>query len=155
MDENDWQGVQGLHFHIPVRAKRRRFTSYPASGRRAVRRLFWPFKVAEFRRGAPHYRADYDRQLLISEICRIQNTYGLQVYLEPGEAVVLNTGFLVCRVVDLVQNGMEIAILDTSAACHMPDVLEMPYRPPLQGSGLPNQKAYTYRLAGPPALPGM
>ena len=83
-----------------------------------------------------------------------QDTYGVQVYLEPGEAVALNTGYLVSTVLDTIENGMHLAILDTSAACHMPDVLEMPYRPHIIGAGLPNEKMYTYRLGGPTCLAG-
>jgi len=78
----------------------------------------------------------------------------VEVYLEPGEAVVLNAGFLFSQVLEVVHNGMDIAILDASAACHMPDVLEMPYRPPVRGSGQPGEKAHTYRLAGPTCLAG-
>ncbi len=78
----------------------------------------------------------------------------MQVYLEPGEAVALNAGFLVTEVLDTMKNGMDIAILDTSAACHMPDVLEMPYRPNIIGAGQPNEKPYTYRLGGPTCLAG-
>ena len=80
--------------------------------------------------------------------------YGLEVYLEPGEAVVLNAGFWSPPVLEIVHNGMDIAILDTSAACHMPDVLEMPYRPPVKDSGKAGEKPYTYRLAGPTCLAG-
>ena len=68
--------------------------------------------------------------------------------------MVLNAGFLIAGVLEVVHNGMDIAILDTSAACHMPDVLEMPYRPPVMGSGQPQEKAHTYRLAGPTCLAG-
>ena len=78
----------------------------------------------------------------------------MQVYLEPGEAVALNAGYLVATVLDFVQNGMEIALLDASAACHMPDVLEMPYRPEIIGAGKPQEKKYTYRLAGNTCLAG-
>jgi carboxynorspermidine decarboxylase len=74
--------------------------------------------------------------------------------LEPGEAVALNTGFLVCSVLDIVKNGMETAILDTSAACHMPDVLEMPYRPNIIGAEQPGKLPHTYRLGGPTCLAG-
>ena len=88
-------------------------------------------------------------------INRIQNQYDLQVYLEPGEAVALNAGFLVTQVLEIVKNGdTRIAILDTSAACHMPDVIEMPYRPPLYDSGEKGEKAHTYRLGGPTCLAG-
>ena len=98
--------------------------------------------------------ADYDMEKLISVIRHFKETYGVEVYLEPGEAVVLNAGFLIAGVLEVVHNGMDIAILDTSAACHMPDVLEMPYRPPVMGSGQPQEKAHTYRLAGPTCLAG-
>ena len=91
---------------------------------------------------------------LVSLIDRTQQRYGVQVYLEPGEAVALNAGFLVCTVLEIVENGIANAILDTSAACHMPDVLEMPYRPPLLGAGLPEENSYCYRLGGPTCLAG-
>lgn len=106
--------------------------------------------------GGGHHitRPGYDLERLIRIIRHLKETYDLEVYLEPGEAVVLNAGFLVSKVLEIVKNGISIAILDTSAACHMPDVLEMPYRPPLQKSGLPEEKAYTYRLAGPTCLAG-
>ena len=83
-----------------------------------------------------------------------KSKYGVAVYLEPGEAVALNTGYLVSTVLDVVENGMQIAILDASAACHMPDVLEMPYRPEIVGAGLPGKKAHTYRLGGSTCLAG-
>lgn len=106
--------------------------------------------------GGGHHitRADYDVERLIRIILRLKDQYGVEVYLEPGEAVVLNAGFLVSQVLEIVHNKLDIAILDTSAACHMPDVLEMPYRPPVQNSAKPGEKAYTYRLAGPTCLAG-
>ncbi len=106
--------------------------------------------------GGGHHitRADYDRERLVAIVKRLQDKYGATIYLEPGEAVVLNAGYLICRVEDIVTNGMKIAIVDASAACHMPDVLEMPYRPPLTGSGLAGEKRYTYRLGGPTCLAG-
>ena len=106
--------------------------------------------------GGGHHitRDDYDRERLIRLVRGLREKYGVEVYLEPGEAVVLNAGFLESSVLEVVHNGMDIAILDTSAACHMPDVLEMPYRPPVIGAGLPEEKAYTYRLGGPTCLAG-
>lgn len=105
--------------------------------------------------GGHHITRDgYDIPRLERCIRRMQEKYGLTVYLEPGEAVALNAGYLVSAVLDTMENGMNIAILDTSAACHMPDVLEMPYRPPLLESGQPGEKAFTYRLAGPTCLAG-
>ena len=106
--------------------------------------------------GGGHHitRPDYDRELLVREVRRLRETYGVEVYLEPGEAVALNVGYLSCRVLDVVRNGIDIAIVDTSAACHMPDVLEMPYRPNIIGSAEPGEKAHTYRLGGPTCLAG-
>lgn len=114
--------------------------------------------------GGGHHitREGYDIPRLEKCIRRMQEKYGLTVYLEPGEAVALNAGFLVTTVLETQETDIELewggrlrlAILDTSAACHMPDVLEMPYRPPLQGSGQPGEKSYTYRLGGPTCLAG-
>lgn len=106
--------------------------------------------------GGGHHitRKDYDIRRLKRIIRHFQENYDVTVYLEPGEAVVLNAGFLVSEVLEIVHNGINIAILDTSAACHMPDVLEMPYRPPVQNSGMAGEKPYTYRLAGPTCLAG-
>ena len=91
---------------------------------------------------------------LVRLVKGLRERYNVTVYLEPGEAVVLNSGFLVTEVLEVLHNDLDIAILDTSAACHMPDVLEMPYRPPLLGSGEAGEKAYTYRLGGPTCLAG-
>lgn len=106
--------------------------------------------------GGGHHitRPDYDIEALVRSINYFQDKYGVAVYLEPGEAIALNTGFLVAKVLDVVDNGMPIAILDASAACHMPDVLEMPYRPAIIGAGLPGEKAFTCRLGGPTCLAG-
>lgn len=106
--------------------------------------------------GGGHHitRADYDVKRLVALLIRIRDAYGVQVYLEPGEAVALNTGYLVASVLDVVRSGMDIALLDTSAACHMPDVLEMPYRPEIIGAGQPHEKRHTYRLGGPTCLAG-
>ena len=108
--------------------------------------------------GGGHHitRADYDIPRLERCINRMSQGYGLLVYLEPGEAIALNAGYLHAKVLEVQHHGdaMDIVILDTSAACHMPDVLEMPYRPPLRDSGQPQEKAYTYRLGGPTCLSG-
>ena len=106
--------------------------------------------------GGGHHitRKDYDIPLLERTVTRLQDKYGVQVYLEPGEAVVLNAGVLNATVLDVVRNGIDIAVLDASAACHMPDVLEMPYRPPVLGAGEPGEKKFTYRLAGNTCLAG-
>jgi len=106
--------------------------------------------------GGGHHitREDYDLELLESCIRRIQDRYGLRVYLEPGEAVALNAGYLVTEVLDVVDNGIKTLILDASASCHMPDVLEMPYRPPLKDSADPGEKSFTYRLSSCTCLAG-
>lgn len=113
-------------------------------------------KVKWLNLGGGHHitRGDYDVDALIKCILRLKKTYGIELYLEPGEAVALNTGYLVTTVLDVVHNGMDILILDTSAACHMPDILEMPYRPEITGAGKPGEKPFTYRLAGPTCLAG-
>lgn len=85
---------------------------------------------------------------------RFQERFPLTVYLEPGEAIALNSGVLVASVLDLVENEIPIAILDTSATAHMPDVLEMPYRPVIVGAGAPGEKAHTYLLGGLTCLAG-
>ena len=92
--------------------------------------------------------------VLIGLVKEIRKKYGLEVYLEPGEAIALNAGYLVTEVMDIVENGMEILILDASAACHMPDVLEMPYRPPLRGGYEAGEKPFTYRLSSMTCLAG-
>ncbi len=105
--------------------------------------------------GGGHHitKAGYDIPLLEQIIRTVRENWNLQVYLEPGEAAALNAGFLAARVLDVVENGgTRIAIVDASAACHMPDVIEMPYTPPLyQAAG---QQGVSYRLAGPTCLSG-
>lgn len=107
--------------------------------------------------GGGHHitRPGYDISRLEKCIRSAQEKWDLQVYLEPGEACALNAGYLAARVLDIVQNGgITTAVLDTSAACHMPDVLEMPYRPPLYGAGEPGELPCTVRLGGPTCLAG-
>ncbi len=107
--------------------------------------------------GGGHHitREDYDVSLLEELITHVQNKWEVEVYLEPGEAVALNAGYLACRVLDIVQNGdIKTAILDVSAACHMPDVIEMPYIPPLYGGTDGEEGEYSFLLAGPTCLAG-
>lgn len=107
--------------------------------------------------GGGHHitREDYDVARLEKIIGYAKNKWDLQVYLEPGEAVALNAGYLVSRVLDIVRNGdIRIAVLDVSAACHMPDVIEMPYTPPLYGAEEAKKQKHTFRLAGPTCLAG-
>lgn len=114
-------------------------------------------KVKWLNMGGGHHitRADYDVALLEKCILRMQEKYNVEVYLEPGEAIALNAGYLYTQVLDVLKNGnTHIAILDMSAACHTPDVIEMPYRPPLFHAAEPGEKACTYRLGGPTCLAG-
>ena len=107
--------------------------------------------------GGGHHitRPGYDVARLERCIRRAQAQWNVTVYLEPGEACALNAGYLVTSVLDLPVNGeTALAIVDMSAACHTPDVIEMPYRPPLYGGAEPGEKAYTYRLGGPTCLSG-
>ena len=107
--------------------------------------------------GGGHHitKEDYDVSLLENLITSVKEKWGVEVYLEPGEAVAINAGYLLTRVLDVVENSdVKIAILDSSAACHMPDVIEMPYTPPLLNAEADNTKQYCYRLAGPTCLSG-
>ena len=116
----------------------------------------WLSRMKWLNMGGGHHitRADYDIDRLERCIRRMQERYGVEVYLEPGEAVALNAGYLATQVLDVVENGIRTLILDASAACHMPDVLEMPYRPPLRDSGKPGEKPWTYRLSSYTCLAG-
>ena len=147
-------GVEGLHFHtlceqnsddlkITLDGVEEKFGKY-------IKDMKW------LNMGGGHHitRKDYDRQLLIELVNHIRSSYEVEVYLEPGEAVALNAGYFVTEVLDIVDNGMKVLVLDGSAACHMPDVLEMPYRPPLKDAGEPEEKAYTYRLSSATCLAG-
>ena len=107
--------------------------------------------------GGGHHitKTDYDVARLEKLLIYAREKWNVQVYLEPGEAVALNAGYLLTRILDIVENnGMKIAILDSSAACHMPDVIEMPYTPPLMNAATDDSKPYRYRLAGPTCLSG-
>ena len=148
-------GIEGIHFHTLCEQN----ADDLERTLQAVEEKFGVFlhqvKWVNFGGGHHITRPDYDIARLERLITHIRDTYHVTVYLEPGEAVALQAGFLKATVLDIVQNG-EITnlILDASAACHMPDVLEMPYRPPLSGSGEAGEKAYTYRLTGNTCLAG-
>ena len=146
--------VSGLHFHTLCEQNADALEVTLAAVEEKFSHLFGQIKWINFGGGHHITRPDYDIDLLCRLICRIKEKYGLEVYLEPGEAVALNAGYLVCSVLDITENGIKNAILDTSAACHMPDVIEMPYRPPLRDSAMPGEKPYSYRLGGPTCLAG-
>lgn len=153
-NEDELDGIDGLHFHTMCEQNsdvlERTLKVVDEKFGKHIKNMKW----LNFGGGHHITRPDYDLDTLIRCINFIKDKYGIQVYLEPGEAIALNTGYLVATVLDTSKNGMDLAILDTSAACHMPDVLEMPYRPGIVGAGLPGEKAYTYRLGGPTCLAG-
>lgn len=148
------EGIEGLHFHTLCEQNADALVETLAAVEEKFGRYFNKIKWLNMGGGHHITRADYDRELLVSTICNFKEKYNLEIYLEPGEAVALNAGYLVTTVLDAFKNGMNIAITDASAACHMPDVLEMPYRPNIRGAGLPNEKAFTYRLGGNTCLAG-
>ncbi len=147
-------GVSGLHFHTLCEQN----SDALENTLKVVEDRFgqWMHGMKWINFGGGHHitRPDYDIDRLCRCIERVQKTYGVQVYLEPGEAVALNAGLLLCTVQDVVEAEMPVAVLDTSASAHMPDVLEMPYRPNVIGAGLPGEKAHTYQLAGKSCLAG-
>lgn len=153
-DETALDGLSGLHFHTMCEQNSDTLKRTLVHVEEKFGKYLYNMKWLNFGGGHHITRPDYDIETLIECIKHIQNTYNIQVYLEPGEAVALNAGYLTTTVLDIVHNGMDIAIVDTSAACHMPDVLEMPYRPFIIGSGKDGEKPYTYRLAAPTCLAG-
>ena len=146
--------VDGLHFHTLCEQN----SDDLKTTLDAVETKFGPYlhRIKWLNMGGGHHvtREDYDLDLLISSIQHMQETYGLEVYIEPGEAIALNAGYLVTEVLDIFENGIETLVLDASATCHMPDVLEMPYRPPLRHGFEAGEKTYTYRLSSNTCLTG-
>ena len=146
--------VDGLHFHTLCEQN----SDDLKTTLDAVEAKFGPYlhRIKWLNMGGGHHvtREDYDLDLLISSIQHMQETYGLEVYIEPGEAIALNAGCLVTEVLDIFENGIETLVLDASATCHMPDVLEMPYRPPLRHGFEAGEKTYTYRLSSNTCLTG-
>ena len=153
-DESILPLLDGLHFHTLCEQNSDDLETTAKAFEEKFGKYLKDMKWLNFGGGHHITRKDYDREKLISVVKHFREKYDVKVYLEPGEAVVLNAGFMVSTVLETMNNGMDIAILDTSAACHMPDVIEMPYRPPLMNSGEPNEKAFTYRLGGPTCLAG-
>ncbi len=147
-------GLEGLHFHTLCEQNSDALVETLEAFEAKFAHIIPNMKWINFGGGHHITRADYDRNALIDCIKRFKEKYDVEVYLEPGEAIAYYAGYLVTTVLDVVENGMSIAILDASAACHMPDVLEMPYRPPLQDSAEKEEKKYTYRLSGPTCLAG-
>ncbi|MHC1694361.1 MAG: carboxynorspermidine decarboxylase [Eubacteriales bacterium] len=147
-------GISGLHFHTLCEQNSDALARTVQIVDEEFGSLISGMKWINFGGGHHITRPDYDIDTLVESILFIKEKYGVQVYLEPGEAIALNTGYLVSSVLDIVENGMDIAILDASAACHMPDVLEMPYRPNILGAGQPDESSHTYRLGAHTCLAG-
>ncbi len=153
--EDDLKDFAGLHFHTLCEKNSDSLQRTLAAFEEKFGDLIPGRKWINFGGGHHITRPDYDLDLLCSLITDFRSRHGgINVYLEPGEAIALNTGYLVGTVLDIVRNQTNIAILDTSAAAHMPDVLEMPYRPNVISAGLPEEKPYRYRLAGASCLAG-
>jgi len=154
LNEEDLLGISGLHFHTLCEQ------DFPPLLRTlaAVEEKFgdWLPRMNWVNFGGGHHitRPGYQVEDLIGLILDFSEKYGLRVYLEPGEAVALGAGVLAAEVLDLTWNGMDLAILDASAECHLPDVLEMPYRPEIFGAGQPGEFPHLYRLGGPTCLAG-
>nr|WP_208619471.1 MULTISPECIES: carboxynorspermidine decarboxylase [Paenibacillus] len=148
------EGIDGLHFHTMCEQNSDTLERTLKVVEEKFGEYLHGMKWLNFGGGHHITRPDYDLETLIKCILHMKETYDVQIYLEPGEAVALNTGYLVATVLDTMRNGMDIAILDTSAECHMPDVLAMPYRPGIIGAGEPGEYPYTYRLGGMTCLAG-
>lgn len=146
--------VDGLHFHTLCEQN----SDDLETTLKAVEEKFGKYlnKMKWLNMGGGHHitRDDYDVERLVRLVNHMKETYDLQIYLEPGEAVALNAGYLVTEVLDIVDNEIKTLVLDASASCHMPDVLEMPYRPPLKDSGEAGEKNYIYRLSSNTCLAG-
>ena len=150
--------VDGLHFHTLCEQNSSNlistFSYFEKNFSSVISKMKW------INLGGGHHitRFDYDILALEELIIKIRKKYGIEVYLEPGEAIALNAGYLVSKVLDIVTNGSEkIAIIDASAACHMPDVIEMPYLPPVLGAKAikrMSNRQNVYKLAGPTCLAG-
>ncbi len=148
----DW--IEGLHFHTLCEQNSDALEATLCAVEEKFGKHLKRIKWINFGGGHHITRADYDIARLKRCINKMADKYGLEVYLEPGEAVALNAGELISEVLDIVENDGKIALLDASAACHMPDVIEMPYTPPLANAGKPGEKRFDYTLAGATCLAG-
>ena len=154
-DESLLEELDGLHFHAlceqDAYALEKVLEAFEAKFGKYLSQMKW----VNFGGGHHITRKDYDVEKLIQILNTFQAKYPhLQLYLEPGEAVGWETGTLVTSVLDIVHNGVDIAILDTSAEAHMPDTIIMPYRADVRDADEAGKKAYTYRLAGNTCLAG-
>lgn len=154
LEAADFEGISGLHFHSLCQGGAEALGRTLAVVEQKFKEYFKCIEWMNFGGGHHITRPGYDIELLVRLIRDFRQRHGFEVYLEPGEAVALNTGYLVATVLDIIDNEGQIAILDTSASAHMPDVLEMPYRPEIVGAAAPGEKKHTYRLGGMTCLAG-
>jgi carboxynorspermidine decarboxylase len=154
LDQEDLTGLEGLHFHALCEQDSDVLERTLAAVEKRFPKLLAQVKWVNMGGGHHITRNDYDVQRLIRVIRGFKERYDVEVYLEPGEAVALNTGYLIASVLDIVPSDMPTAILDTSATAHMPDTLEMPYRPHILGTDQPGVLPHTYRLGGMTCLAG-
>ena len=152
--DQDLTGISGLHFHTLCEQDFAPLNRTLAVVEQQFGDLLHKMEWVNFGGGHHITNADYPVDALIKRIVEFQEKYAVQVYLEPGEAAVLHSGVLVTEVLDITYNEMELAILDTSATCHMPDTLEMPYRADIFGAEEKDQKTFNYRLGGQTCLAG-
>jgi carboxynorspermidine decarboxylase len=148
------EGVEGLHFHTLCEQNVDALEATLEGFEKQFGQFIPQMKWVNFGGGHHITREDYDRDRLVRIIRDFRSRYDVDVFLEPGEAVALDAGLLVAEVIDVLQREKPIAILDTSVSAHMPDVLEMPYRPGIIGGAEPGEKAYTYQLGGLTCLAG-
>ncbi|MDQ7046024.1 MAG: carboxynorspermidine decarboxylase [Sulfurimonas sp.] len=153
-DTDILEHLDGLNFHALCEQNVDALEEVLLSFEKNFSLYFKNLKYINFGGGHHITKKDYDVEKLIRIIKAFKQKYNVEVYLEPGEAVGWETGYLVSSVLDVLENGMNIAILDTSAEAHMPDTLAMPYRADVRGSGLAGEKKYTYRLGGNTCLAG-
>jgi len=154
LEGEDLSGLSGLHFHTLCQKGADALQRTVAAVERKFGDLIPQFQWVNFGGGHHISRPDYDVDLLVRVVTDFQNKWQRPVYLEPGEAIALDTGWLVSEVQDIIDGPQPIAILDTSATAHMPDVLEAPYRPEIVEAGTPGEKSHTYRLGGLTCLAG-
>ena len=147
-------GIEGLHMHTLCEQGAEDLLATVQSFENDFGGLLKGLKWLNLGGGHHITKAGYNVSLLEKTVKSLSDKYGVQIYLEPGEAVALNAGYLHAKTLEIVENGINIAILDASAECHMPDVLEMPYRPPLLNSGAAGEKKYLYRLSSRTCLAG-
>jgi len=153
-DEAVLEHLDGLNFHALCEQNVEALEEVLSSFENNFSKYFKNLKYINFGGGHHITKKDYDLQKLIKIIKEFRSKYNVEVYLEPGEAIGWECGYLVSSVLDIVHNGMDIVILDTSAEAHMPDTLAMPYRADVRGSAIAGEKKYTYRLGGNTCLAG-